>query len=624
MLRSMRHISQTWLIKGLLLFLVITFCLWGVGDMFRGNRQLTKVATVGPSRIVLQELEDQFERDYENIRQLAGPDFTKEQAKKEGLVRQSLENLIKRNLVDLDIKRLGLLVSTEDALAPLRQNPNLFDSDGKLNRAAFNRILQQMKSTEAGFVEALKFDIAGSLIQQTLTFSPAMPKILVDTMLKAATLDRVVNILTLDETTATVVPAADETKIAAYYDTHKKQFEVSESRDIAVLHLPIDKIMTGITVSDEDIAAAYEEHKKDYVVAAKRSFVQVVTDEAQAKKLLAAAKADHSLAAAAKKLNLINVSVDDMQESSLPEQLRDPIFSASKGEIIGPIQSDLGYHVIQITAATEAKEKSLQDMKSTIAGSLKQQKAEDELQAKAGKLDDALGANRALADIAKEFGGDVLEFKNIGGDRSKLPEALFKLPYGPGVYQQAMSLGEGENGALQNDDKGGLFVVRNTALRPAHVPPLNEVKAQVTEKWQKSVQKNAAADIADRIAADVRAGKTLSAAAAQKGAHYQAAVLVKAAAPKASGLPAPLYPAIADMIKGDVRILSVGDKQYVLQLAEMRNGSASDLQKQQISLQLKRDVGESLAEEYLHNLRSRYPTSIKEGAVKSLERTADQ
>ena len=62
MLTSMRKLSKTWVFKGLMGLLVVSFGIWGIGDMFKGNQAQREVARVGGEKITVQALQLEFQK----------------------------------------------------------------------------------------------------------------------------------------------------------------------------------------------------------------------------------------------------------------------------------------------------------------------------------------------------------------------------------------------------------------------------------------------------------------------------------------------------------------------------------------------------------------------------------
>src|SRR4030088_3323720 len=114
MLRGLRKASSNWLGKAVMAavvgFLVISFAIWGIGDIFRGFGRST-VAKVGGTEITVE----QFRQLYNDRLQEAGRRFGRpislEQARTSGLDRQLISQVIGEVALDERIRSLRLGIS---------------------------------------------------------------------------------------------------------------------------------------------------------------------------------------------------------------------------------------------------------------------------------------------------------------------------------------------------------------------------------------------------------------------------------------------------------------------------------------------------------------------------------
>ena len=60
MLQLIRGKVGSWFIKILFVFLILSFAVWGIGDLFRGGGVRATVATVGDERITVPQLTGAF------------------------------------------------------------------------------------------------------------------------------------------------------------------------------------------------------------------------------------------------------------------------------------------------------------------------------------------------------------------------------------------------------------------------------------------------------------------------------------------------------------------------------------------------------------------------------------
>ncbi len=149
-----------------------------------------------------------------------------------------------------------------------------------------------------------------------------------------------------------------------------------------------DKIVKGKDkVADKAIADFYNKNKARFAQPEKRDLRVVLTkDKAAADKAHAALECGDSWTKVAKKYSIDDTSkasggkLPAQAQGTLDKELDDAVFSAKKGELVGPIKTQYGYYVFTVTAITEASQQTLAEAKETIKQTLQsqnQQKALD-------------------------------------------------------------------------------------------------------------------------------------------------------------------------------------------------------------------------------------------------------
>ena len=108
MLQALRSTVGSWIVKILFVLLILSFGVWGIGDIFRGRTDTT-AAEVGDVKISTVELDNAFRQEVNRLRQMLGGQIDAEQAKALGLVNQTLDQLIQWTLLSLAADDAGLL-----------------------------------------------------------------------------------------------------------------------------------------------------------------------------------------------------------------------------------------------------------------------------------------------------------------------------------------------------------------------------------------------------------------------------------------------------------------------------------------------------------------------------------
>jgi foldase protein PrsA len=140
-------------------------------------------------------------------------------------------------------------------------------------------------------------------------------------------------------------------------------------------------------VSDDDVKAYYDKNKKRFAQPERRDLRIVLTKtEEKANQAKAALAAGQDFKAVAKQYSIDEAS--KAQGGKLPavakgqqeKALDNAIFKAKKGQLTGPVKTQFGYYVFEVTKITPAAQQTLAQAKATIKQTLasqNQQKALD-------------------------------------------------------------------------------------------------------------------------------------------------------------------------------------------------------------------------------------------------------
>ena len=111
MLRGLRTASRNWLGKVVMVvvvgFLVISFAIWGIGDIFRGFGRST-LAKIGPTEISVEQFRTLYNERLQQYARQLGRSIGAEQARALGLDRLITSQLVAEILLDERARQLGL------------------------------------------------------------------------------------------------------------------------------------------------------------------------------------------------------------------------------------------------------------------------------------------------------------------------------------------------------------------------------------------------------------------------------------------------------------------------------------------------------------------------------------
>ena len=247
MLQHIRKYAKGFLAILLFGMLILSFGLWGIGDIFRSHGQDETVARIGSEKISLAQFNTELQREVRRIAPAFGGQFDTERARQFGLFDRLLDHMVNRAILDQGARRLGLVVS-DSAIAQLIQNePGFRNEAGNFERARFDAFLANNQMSEGQFVALLKGRIARDQLAEAIATGGAAPSALIDPVFTYRMERRTAEILSVPRS-AFVVSDPDAAALEAFYKERQKAFMAPEYRSLTVVTFTVDELAKGQTV----------------------------------------------------------------------------------------------------------------------------------------------------------------------------------------------------------------------------------------------------------------------------------------------------------------------------------------------------------------------------------------
>ncbi|MGD9878640.1 MAG: SurA N-terminal domain-containing protein [Reyranella sp.] len=481
--------------------LIISFGLWGVGDMLRMGGRSVEVAHVGGTHIPLygwvggapvtiNEVREQFNRQLEAIQRQTGQRPEPEQALRYGLHVRALEEVIQRTVLDYAIQQFGLVVSDAEVRAAIARNPAFAGTGGAFDPLLYRNRLQQARISEAQYVIDVRREIAASQLFGVVRPEGLAPKSLRDDVFRMEGEKRVAQTVYVPDAIVTDVPKPTADQLNTYFEANKTRFQIPEFRAFSYVLLTVDDILPQITITPDQLKQEYAARAAQFGTPEKRDVDQAMTDsEDKAKAVIAGVKGGKSLEDAAKEvldttdgvIKLGTVTKKDLP----PGPLADGVFGIPEGVAPAPIQSPLGWHVVRVNKIEPGTSQSFDEVKDKLEAELKAQQAPDVLIKLVTDFERLLSKTQSLKAAAEDLGLKVKTYENVdsrGQDASGKQVVIGAAA--AELVQAAFSTRESAESELLETQKGEYFVVRTDRITPARVPALAEVEGKVTDAWQ--------------------------------------------------------------------------------------------------------------------------------------------
>lgn len=501
----------TFMLFGLL---VLSFAVWGIGDIFRVDGSNPEIAEVGDTRIDQQSFSRNLNQEMNALRQRFGPEFDVAQAVQLGVVNQVLQQMINQALIDERSRQMGLVVTDEEIQRQIINEPQ-FQVDGVFQRQLFFNTLRNNGISEERYVELLRGDVRREQLARALVESVSAPTLVADTIFGYDEERRVAEMLLVPAGFLPEGMVPEDSELQALLDANPDQFSSPEFRAVTLLFLRTADMAEEIAIPEADLKAEYDARADEFRQPERRSIVQMVfADEEQAnnaQRRLSIGEPFKDVSQAIlgnEGISLGQVSYDQMA-LQLPE-LADAAFALSAGGTSDVVQTPFGWHILFVEDVTPATEPTFEDVRDRLAQELAEREAVDSLVAIANQLDDELAAGTSLEEAARVLQLEVetisaIDARGEGSDGTPvagLPPADLFLP----LVQRTRS---GETSLLIETREGDYFVLRVDGITPPRRLTLDEAREDVTELWRQDRLIERAEERAEGLAERAKSGESL-------------------------------------------------------------------------------------------------------------------
>lgn len=623
MLDVLRKSSGSWVIKILFVLLILSFGVWGVGDVVRGLATDRVAIKVGDIEYDPTYVAKQFSRQVEQFRGMFGPSFNADSAKQLGMLDSTVAGIVSSATQQMAAKDLGLVVSEDGLRQAIVEQPAFRGPDGKFDKDLYQRTLMSNNLTEDMYVKMIRPDLTVRRLTGSVEANAAAPRILAETLYRYQKETRSGEALVVSARAQVLDKTATEDELKAVYETNAARFMAPETRAISVLLLRSEDMTGRADVSDAEVESHYAANKDQYAIPETRDVSQVLIDsEEAAKAVIAAAKtpADLEKASATVKSSVF-LPMGAVSRDSLPGETAEAVLALAVGQISAPVQSPLGWHVFGVSAIHPAGQKAFADVKAEIRAELLRAKAEEALYQIARQAEDELASGAGFPAAAKKLSLpliDVTAVTDKGMDASgklvtTLPDAMREQ-----ILASAFSLQAGEESRLEQTP-AGQFLLRVNAVTPAAQRPLDSVRAEAVALWEEGARKAKAEAVAQSLTEQAKAGKPLSALADPAKGITLAAIpaVTRDGAAGATTLPRPMVQKLFAMAVNDTAMVPGDAGSTVLRLNAI---TAADPAKDQagvaaVAATLKQEGAADLTDAVTEGFGTRFKTVVKRDLI---------
>ena len=383
-------------IAQVILFLImIPFAFFGVDYYFTGGGQEGSVATVGGENITQNDFAEAVREQTEQMRRQMGRNFDPRMFDNPEIRFALLENLINQRLLAKKAREEQFRVSDAELVQFISSVP-VFMDEGKFSSDRYKMYLSAQNMTPRSFEAKLREDLLTGAVQQPIAAANIVARPSALKYLSLLEQQRELAVAPIDLEPFMKDVKVDEAQLQDFYDKNPTAFQVPEQARIEYVLLTQDRLIAQATVDASEVKKQYDASARQYGVPEERSASHILIpvkpdardDEKSAAKKLAddvyaKVKANPAkFADLAKEYSKDEGSAQQGGElgsfarGAMVKPFEDAVFAATAGDLLAPVQSDFGWHIIKVTGVRPSRTQPFEEVRAQIESELKKQKAQ--------------------------------------------------------------------------------------------------------------------------------------------------------------------------------------------------------------------------------------------------------
>ena len=416
-----------------------------------------------------------------------------------------LERLVQSKVLEASAKKLNLVVSDQkiaQSIAEMEVLASIKKADGSLDLEKYRQLLAAQGMTPEVFENRMRSEAAikqvvTGVTQSSVTF-PSQMEVALDAFYQQREVQ--IAIFSASDYLADAKPTDEE--VEKYFIARKEDYKSLETVDIEFVVLSQESIEKTVSVSEAELKAYFDQNQSNLAAKEERRASHILlnapkelndADKAKAKEkalsiLDAVKKSPAQFADIAKKNSQDPGSAESggdlgfFARGAMVKPFEDAAFNLKKGEISGLVQSDFGFHIIQLTDIKSASSANFAQMRASLEVELKKQLAQKKYAEIAEQFTNMVyEQSDSYKSVAQKLKLDIQTASAVSNESNADPKTPWANPNVMKTVFSSESIKSLRNSEAIEIAPNTLISVRVTKHYPATYLSLEEVKPMLVQ-----------------------------------------------------------------------------------------------------------------------------------------------
>ena len=480
-------------------FVLLVFVDWGAGRT--GGSGGGAAVHVGDRAVSETEFLNEMRRLDQRFSEIYG-DRWSELRSQVDLAGQTASYFIDRELQIAEAHDAGITVTREELQDAILENPSFRREDGEfVGTDTYKRIIRAYfrmapEEFEQRLTEDLLIGKLNALAERGVWISDAEAEDEYRRQREVSDLDVIQ--LRYEPHLADIVISEEDTRKA--FERTSEEYNRDEQRVIRYLVVETAKLRRLLEVDEKELTTYYEDHRDEFLQGeqanARHILIRVAPDATENEGAEAEVRANGVAAIARQDADFSELAAIHSEDpgskdnggdlgwfgrNRMVKEFEDAVFSAKPGEIVGPVKSQFGYHIIRVEAFRPEHQQPFEEVEEQVRSRIVEGRAAAEAEARGTALARRLEAERPETQDQWQAIADEDEAVALNQSLPFITGAAI-----PGASEGTELAGEAFAAAV-GDIHGpvaaprGWLVWQLEEIHPAGIPPFDDVRTEVEQ-----------------------------------------------------------------------------------------------------------------------------------------------